>query len=339
LTVRIGSVEIDNNLLLSPLAGYTDLVYRCLIRPLGGIGLCFTEFVNPRGIINGSSRSIQLVETAPDDRPLTVQLFGTDADELADAAVWAAERGSVTVDINFGCPVPKVAGKGGGSGVLRHCPDAVRIARTVVNKCPCPVTVKTRLGWEMGDLVAPNLARQLEDVGVAALTIHGRYGMQKFAGSVDLDGIRAVVQAVKNIPVFGNGDIQTPHDAHRMIDQTGCAGVMIGRRALGDLWIFRDVHAYLTTGVVPPPPTRLERTRKMIEHFYAMVAHSGPERAVIDFRKRITPYTKFIGPCPSLRRGIPAAKSIGEWEDLVFAFVEEIEREPVDAAVTYQRIA
>lgn len=327
MSVRIGSVEIETNLLLSPLAGYTDLVYRCLIRPLGGLGLAFTEFVNPRGLMNGSARSIQLIETAPDDRPLTVQLFGTDADELAEAALWVAERGSLTVDINFGCPVPKVAGKGGGSGVLRHCPDAVRIAQAVVKKCPCPVTVKTRLGWEMGDLVAPALARQLEDVGVAALTIHGRYGMQKFAGQVDLDGIRAVVQAVRNIPVFGNGDIHTPQDAKRMIDQTGCAGVMIGRQALGDLWIFRDIHAYLTTGVLPEPPTRLERTRKMIEHFYAIVKHSGPERAVVDFRKRITPYTKFIGPCPTLRRGIPCAKTIGEWEDLVFAFVEELEQQ------------
>jgi tRNA-dihydrouridine synthase B len=330
LVVRIGSVEIQNNLLLSPLAGYTDLVYRRLIRSLGGLGLAFTEFVNPRGIMNGNSRTIQLVETAPDDRPLTVQLFGTDADELADAAVLMAERGSLTIDINFGCPVPKVAGKGGGSGVLRHCPDAVRIAQTVVKKSPCPVTVKTRLGWEMGDLVAPALARQLEDVGVAALTIHGRYGMQKFAGQVDLPGIRAVVEAVRHIPVFGNGDIQTPQDAARMIDQTGCAGVMIGRRALGDLWIFRDVNEYLSTGIVPSPPTRLERTRKMIEHFYAIVAHAGPERAVIDFRKRITPYTKFIGPCPTLRRGIPCAKSMGEWEDLVFRFVEELEQNELE---------
>lgn len=327
MSVRIGSIEIENNLLLSPLAGYTDLVYRRLIRSLGGLGLAFTEFVNPRGLMNGSSRSIQLVETAPDDRPLTVQLFGTDADELAEAAAWAAERGSLTVDINFGCPVPKVAGKGGGSGVLRHCPDAVRIARKVVEKCPCPVTVKTRLGWEIGDLVAPALAQQLEDVGVAALTIHGRYGMQKFAGQVDLSGIRAVVDAVRSIPVFGNGDIHTPQDAKAMIEQTGCTGVMIGRQALGDLWIFRDVQAYLSTGQIPKPPTRLERTRKMIEHFYAIVEHSGPERAVIDFRKRITPYTKFIGPCPKLRRGIPSAKSIGEWEDLVFEFVHELEQQ------------
>lgn len=325
--VRIGTVELSSNLLLSPLAGYTDLTYRRIVRPLGGLGLAFTELVNPRGLKEGTRRSMQIVETAPDDRPLCVQLYGMNAEELAEAAVWAAERGSVTVDLNFGCPVPKIAGKGGGSGILRNCPDAVRIAQTVVRACPVPVTVKTRLGWEMGHLVAPDLARRLEDVGVAALTIHGRYGQQRFSGSVDLAGIRAVVNAAPNLPVFGNGDVDSPEAAKRMIDETGCAGVMIGRAALGDLWIFRDIHAYLTTGIVPQPPTRLERTYKMIEHFRALVERDGPRRAVIQFRKRMAPYAKYMGPCPKLRRGIPQVSTVEEWETLVHEFVEELKSE------------
>jgi nifR3 family TIM-barrel protein len=253
-----------------------------------------------------------------------VQIYGTNAEELAEASVWAAERGSVTVDINFGCPVPKIAGKGGGSGILRNCPDAVRIAETVVRACPVPVTIKTRLGWEMGKLVAPDLAKQLQDVGVAGLTIHGRYGEQRFSGSVDLAGIHAVVQAVPSLPVFGNGDVDSPLAAKRMLDETGCAGIMIGRAALGDLWIFRDIHAYLTTGIVPEPPTRLERTYKMIEHFRGMVDRDGPRRAVVQFRKRMAPYAKVIGPCPKLRRGIPLVNTVEEWEELVFEFVDEL---------------
>lgn len=322
--LRIGDVELSSNLLLSPLAGYTDLSYRRIVRPLGGLGLAFTELVNPRGLKEGSRRSMQIVETAPDDDPLSIQLYGASPAELAEAAVWAAERGACTVDINFGCPVPKVAGKGGGSGVLRNCPDAVRIARTVAAACPVPVTVKTRLGWEIGNLVAPDLAKRLVDVGVAAITIHGRYGEQRFSGGVDFEGIRAVVEAAPSIPIFGNGDIRSPRDAKRMIDETGCAGVMIGRAAMGDLWIFRDTHQYLTTGSVPEPPTRLDRTRKMIEHFHAMVERDGPRRAVIEFRKRMAPYSKYIGPCPKLRRQIPLAQTVAEWEDLVFEFVADL---------------
>jgi nifR3 family TIM-barrel protein len=295
-----------------------------MIRSIGGMGLAFTELVNPRGLMAGSRRSWQIVESADDDRPMSIQLYGTDAEALAAGAEWASAIGSTTVDINFGCPVPKVAGKGGGSGVLRHCPDAVRIAQACVKRSTVPVTVKTRLGWEMGNLVAPDLARRLEDVGVAALTIHGRYGMQRFSGSVDRAGIAAVVRAVRHIPVFGNGDIKSPRDASAMIQETGCQGVMIGRQAMGDPWIFRDIQAYLTTGKTPPPPTRLERVQKMIDHFRLMVDRVGPDRAVIDFRKRSAPYAKMLAPCPTLRRGIPQARSLAEWEDLVYSFVDEL---------------
>ncbi|MFO0947902.1 MAG: tRNA-dihydrouridine synthase [Planctomycetota bacterium] len=230
----------------------------------------------------------------------------------------------VVVDINMGCPVPKVAGKGGGSGLLRTCPKAVELAATVVRACPVPVTVKTRLGWEMGNLVAPTVARQFEEVGVAALTIHGRYGEQKFAGSVDHSGIAAVVDAVRKIPVIGNGDVRSPEDVRQMMERTGCAGVMIGRRALSDPWIFRDAHALLTTGRLPVPVSRLERTEWMVRHFRAMIDQLGERMAVIQFRKRMTWYSKTIGPCPNLRRKIPYIQSVQEFDDLVGAFIDEL---------------
>ena len=236
----IGGFAPSSPFFLCPLAGYTDLPFRRLVRRIGGLGLAYTELVNPQGLKAGSARSLEIVETGADDRPLVVQLYGTSVPDLCEAAVWAAERGSPIVDINMGCPVPKVAGKGGGSGILRCCPDAVALAEAVVKACPKPVTVKTRLGWEFGNLVAPELVRRFEDVGVAAVTIHGRYGEQKFSGKSDWDAIARVVESAKSIPIIGNGDVKTADDAVRMMKQTGCQGVMIGRRALADPWIFRD---------------------------------------------------------------------------------------------------
>ncbi|MGL5094197.1 MAG: tRNA dihydrouridine synthase DusB [Planctomycetia bacterium] len=322
--LRIGGVALDGNLLLCPIAGYCDLSYRLIVRSIGGLALAYTDLVNPRGLMRQTSRSMQIVQTTPEDDPLSIQLYGSDAGELADAAVWAAERGSKVVDLNMGCPVPKVAGNGGGSGLLRNCPNAVALAAAVAKACPVPVTVKTRLGWEMGNLVAPDLVRRLEDVGVAAVTIHGRYGEQRFSGSVDLAGIRAVVAAARTIPVIGNGDVRSPRDVKHMFEETGCAGVMIGRRALADPWIFQAARAYLTDGVTPPGPDRLERTRKMIDHFENLLKFVGERTAVVQFRKRMTWYSKTIGPCPKLRRGVPLMQSSQEFYDLVGEFLDEI---------------
>ena len=325
--LTIGSVRLTSNILLSPLAGFCDLSYRLIVRQIGGLGLAYSELVNPRGLKNRTARSLQIVESNEEDRPLAIQLYGTDGDELAEAAEWAAENGSIIVDLNMGCPVPKVAGKGGGSGLLRNCPNAVTIAEKVVRACPVPVTVKTRLGWEMGNLVAPDLVRRFEDVGVAALTIHGRYGEQKFSGNADRRAIAATVAAARHIPVIGNGDIRSPADVKTMMDETGCAGVMIGRRALSDPWIFRDANAYLASGVLPEPPTRIERTEWMIRHFENMTHYLGERLAVTQFRKRMSWYAKTIGPCPDLRRRIPLIKSTGEFYDLVGAFLDELRAE------------
>lgn len=323
--MRIGSVKLASNLFLCPIAGYCDLAFRKIVRPLGGLAMAYTDLVSPKGLKRQTPRSLQIVKTDADDQPLGIQLYGSEAAELAEAAAWAAENGATIVDINMGCPVPKVAGKGGGSGLLRNCPNAVAIAAAVVKACPKPVTVKTRLGWFLGDLVAPELAKQFRDVGVAALTIHGRYGEQKFSGSVDLAGISAVVEAVPDMAVIGNGDVRSPTNAARMFE-TGCAGVMIGRRALADQWIFRDTAAYLATGAIPAPPTRKERTLKMIEHFRGMIAELGERRAVIEFRKRISWHVKTIGPCPKLRRAVPYIQEASEFDDLVGEFLNELDQ-------------
>lgn len=322
--MKIGNVELASNLLLCPIAGYCDLAYRLVVRPLGGLGLAFTDLVNPRGLKNQTARSMQIVRTCADDQPLGIQLYGTDPNELAEASVWCAENGATTVDINMGCPVPKVAGKGGGSGLLRCEQNAVAIARAVVRACPLPVTVKTRLGWERGNLVAPALAKQFQDVGVAAVTIHGRYGEQQFSGVVDREGIARVVEAV-DIPVIGNGDIRSPEDARSMIAFTGCAGVMIGRWALADPWIFRDTLAHLLGEPAPSPVSRPDRLRLMVKHFENMIEYLGERRAVTQFRKRMSWYAKTLTPCPKLRRGIPTMNSTPEFYELVGEFARELD--------------
>jgi len=321
----IGGFAPSSPFFLCPLAGYTDLPFRRLVRKIGGLGLAYTELVNPQGLKSGSARSLEIVETSADDKPLVVQLYGTSVPHLCDAAVWAAERGSPIVDINMGCPVPKVAGKGGGSGILRCCPDAVALAAAVVQACPKPVTVKTRLGWEIGNLVAPELVRMLEDVGVAAVTIHGRFGEQRFSGQCDWDAIAKVVEAARSIPVIGNGDVKSAEDAVRMMNQTGCQGVMIGRRALIDPWIFRDAESLWRTGRTPMAPTRRERAAMMIEHLDMMIERLGEKRACIEFRTRITPWAKGLTPCPDLRRQGPRISSRAEFDALVDGLLATID--------------
>ena len=191
--LRIGGFRPETPLFLCPLAGYTDLPFRRLIRPLGGLGLAFTELVSPRGLREGARRSQEIVETADDDRPLAIQLYGTDAEALADAAAWAAERGSPIVDLNMGCPAPKIAGKGGGSGMLRECANAVRLAATVVQRCPAPVTVKTRLGWEQGNLVAQTeLLVAARETATKMFVFHGRGGTPARGGGRTENLVEAV---------------------------------------------------------------------------------------------------------------------------------------------------
>jgi tRNA-dihydrouridine synthase B len=298
MTLRLGPLELATNLALAPLAGYTDAAFRRAVRALGGLGLATTELVSPRGLLMGTGRSHEIAAAAPDDAPLAVQFYGTRPDEMARAAHWAADHGAAAIDINMGCPMRKITRHGGGAAILADPDAAVALAARVVEAVAIPVTVKMRLGVMYGNLVAPALAARLRDVGCAAITVHGRYAVQKYTGAVDLDAIRAVVEAARGIPIFGNGDVRSPEDARRMIEATGCAGVAIGRAALADPWIFRDTHALLTAGRVPDPPDDDERADFVWRHFRATVEAKGERRACIQFRKWIPRYARTL---PRLR--------------------------------------
>src|SRR5581483_2650585 len=237
--MRLARYELSSPLFLSPLAGYTNLPMRLTLRELGGLGWATTDLVNARSLLERNPTALRLVASDPADRPLAIQLFGSVPEEMRDAAMMCEQLGAQAVDINMGCPVRKVVKIGGGSAMMTELDRTAALVRQMIAAVRIPITAKMRLGWDDDNLTAPDLARVLEDVGVAAIFVHGRTRAQGFSGRVNLDGIRAVVRAVRRVPVIGNGDITTPEAARHMLDATGCAGVSIGRGAFYDPWIFR----------------------------------------------------------------------------------------------------
>src|SRR5436189_6134970 len=211
--MRIGTLELSSNLFLSPLAGYTNLPFRLTLRELGGLDLATTDLVNARSLLEKNPKAFKLIETCPADRPLAVQLFGSVPEEMRDAAAYLESVGIQSVDINMGCPVRKVCKVGGGSAMMTELDRTAALVRGMVNAVKIPVTAKMRLGWDDQNLTAPELAGALENVGVRAIFVHGRTRGQGFGGTVNLSGIRSVVQAVKRIPVIGNGDVTTSESA------------------------------------------------------------------------------------------------------------------------------
>src|SRR5256884_993015 len=253
-SMRIGSLELKSNLFLSPLAGYTNLPFRLTLREAGGLDLATTDLVNARSLLEKNPKALKLIETCPADRPLAVQLFGSAPEEMRDAAIYLESVGISAVDINMGCPVRKVCRVGGGSAMMTELDKTAQLVKGMVDAVSIPITAKMRLGWDDQNLTAPDLARTLEDVGTAAIFVHGRTREQGFGGRVNFSGIRAVVEAAKTIPVIGNGDITSPEAAKHMIDATGCAGTSIGRGAFYNPWIFVHTQHYLQTGELLPDP-------------------------------------------------------------------------------------
>ena len=253
--MRLGPLSLVSNLFLSPLAGYTNLPFRLTVRELGGVGLATTDLVNARSLLEKKSKALKLIETSLADYPLAVQLFGSMPEEMRDAAAYLESLGIGSVDINMGCPVRKVCRVGGGSAMMTELARTAGLVKGMVQAVKIPVTAKMRLGWDDENITAPDLARALEDVGVAAVFVHGRTREQGFSGMVNLAGIRAVVEALKRVPVIGNGDVTTPQAAKTMLERTGCAGVSVGRGAFYNPWIFPHTLHYLKTGQLLPDPS------------------------------------------------------------------------------------
>lgn len=339
--LRIGSVTLSTNLLLAPIAGYCDLAFRHIVRrmtdrypgaiPGAGVGLACTDLLCPEAIIRQTDTTKWLAATDAEDRPVCMQLYGSDGAVMAQAAQWAQSQGAALIDINMGCPVDKVTKKNGGSKLLCDPCATADIARQIVRAVSIPVTAKIRLGWDDDQLIHTTLPTQLADVGVAAVTVHGRTTAMKFRGSVRIDDIARTVEMLgrhhPDVPVIGNGDVKTPEDARAMLDRTGCAGVMIGRGAIGCPWIFRDTAHYLATGEHPQPITRLDAARILLEHFEELHRLRGDARAAMSaFRQHMPRYSAALQPWPGLRRDMHTLREAEAFRDYMHEGIDRIER-------------
>jgi nifR3 family TIM-barrel protein len=316
-TLHFGPLALPSRWLLSPLAGYTNLPFRLAVRELGGLGLATTDLVNARALLRGSDRTMTLIDTCEADRPLAVQIYGSDPTEMSAAAQWLQDYGVSAVDINMGCPVHKVTRGGGGSAMMCDVVNTVDLVRRVVEAVTIPVTVKMRLGWDDDSWSAPFFAREFEQAGVAAVIIHGRTRAQGFGGTVNLSGIRAVVEAVERLPVVGNGDVRGIADAERMRAETGCAAVSIGRGALLNPWIFAQLAHWEQTGAAGEPPGYHQRLHFMSRHFHLLVAQRGERFACLTFRKVANWYCKVLKPGRQVQQTLVRLERIKDFDDIV----------------------
>jgi tRNA-dihydrouridine synthase B len=315
--VSVGPLLLPTRYFLAPLAGYTNLGFRMAIRELGGVGLATTDLINARALLQGSRKTQELLHTCPDDRPLAVQIYGAVPEEMRAAAQWLEAYGVSAVDINMGCPVHKVTRGGGGSALLCDPAKTIALVRSVVEAVRIPVTVKMRLGWDEKSLSAPYFARQFEEAGAAAVTIHGRTRAQGFGGVVNLEGIRAVVASVERIPVIGNGDIRTVADAARMLQQTHCAAVAIGRGALLNPWIFAQLCRWEVTGNAGDAASYQQRLGFLQRHFDLLVKDRGEHFGCLLFRKVANWYCRVLRPGHHIQQRLVRITSVADFREIV----------------------
>lgn len=321
--VVLGSLPLRTRYLLSPLAGYTNLPFRLAVRALGGLGLATTDLVNARALLRATPRTMEMIETTAADYPLSVQIYGAEPAEMAEAARWLENYGVAAVDINMGCPVHKVVKGGGGSAMMCTPGRTVDLVRAVVEAVRIPVTVKMRLGWDEDNLTAPSFAREFEQAGVAAVIIHGRTRAQGFHGKVNRDGIRAVVEAVEHIPVIGNGDVRNIADAEEMLCETGCAGVSIGRGALLNPWIFAHLQHWEQTGQHGKQPTYCQRLDFMSRHLHLLVGQRGERFACLTFRKMANWYCRALRVDRDTQQRLVMLARLADFDDIVARLREQ----------------
>jgi tRNA-dihydrouridine synthase B len=329
--LRIGSVVIAPATVLAPMAGVTDTVFRRLIRNQGGCGLIMTEFTSSHGVVHSlrakkPTRTFRYLFFEPEEHPISAQLFGSDPEVMADAARACQDFGFDIVDINFGCPVNKVVKCNGGSGLLRDLPLVEEILRKVRAAITIPLTMKFRAGWNDQELVGVKMAKLAEDCGLQAVALHPRTREQGYSGKADWSRIAEVKAAVR-IPVIGNGDVVTPADAIRMVGETGCDAVMVGRTASSNPWIFQQIAQYLATGVYEHPEER--RRYEIMRTYYTMLSEQAGPDAVGKMKQFATYFTHGVRNGSKLRAEIYKATEATQILDQVDAFFKlELESVP-----------
>ena len=321
MKIKIGSLEINSYVYIPPMAGVTDLAFRKMVRYFDKDTLISTEMVSSKALMYKPDQNI--MKLSPDEHPIGIQLFGHEIDVMAKAASMAEEKGADFIDINMGCPAPKIVNGKDGAALMREPDLAVNIARAVINAVKIPVTVKMRLGWDECKKNAPELASRLEQIGVCAFTIHGRTKEQGYSGTADWEAISKVKKTV-SVPVFGNGDIRNPYDAKKLIEVTSCDGVAIARATMGAPWLSKQINDFLKTGTFGADPSNIEKIELARMHLNELIKVKGEEIGIREARRHLINYTKAMPNSTDYRLRIGQISSQKEAEELLSRLKEEI---------------
>jgi nifR3 family TIM-barrel protein len=313
--LTIGNVVLENNVILAPMAGVTDLAFRLICKEQG-VGLVCMEMVSAKAVHYNNKNTEGLMEIHPDEMPVSLQLFGSEPDIMAETAARIEERPFAILDINMGCPVPKVVNNHEGSALMKNPKLAGKIIYAVSHAVKKPVTVKIRKGFDDDSINAVEMAKIAEENGAAAVAVHGRTREQYYSGNADWDIIRQVKESVK-IPVIGNGDVVDALSAKRLLDETGCDGIMVGRASRGNPWIFREINSYLDTGIIPNRPTSDEVCETILRHARLQLKYKSEYIAVREMRKHIAWYTAGYPHSARLRQEINEIEHFDELEKKV----------------------
>ena len=319
--MKIGNLEITDKAALAPLAGVADRAFRELCRGYGAV-YTICEMASAKGISLGDKKSSELLSITDTERPAGSQLFGNSPETMATAALKALEYSPDFIDINMGCPAPKVASSGGGALLMKDPVASAKIVKAVVEVSTVPVTVKMRSGWDADHINAVELAKRCEDAGAAAITVHGRTKVQMYAPPVNTDIIRLVKEAV-SIPVIGNGDVIDGPGAARMMEETGCDMVMVGRGALGRPWVFSQINAYLNHETILPEPPVSQKMLVMIKHIKTLCEYKGERIGIREARKHAAWYTKGLQGAANYRARIGLINSVEELEQIALELIEQ----------------
>ena len=327
--LKIGNVELENNIILAPMAGVTDLPFRIICKKYGNPGLVCNEMVSAKAIVYEDEKTLEMIKTNNEKRPISMQIFGSDPETMGKAAKFISEYADI-VDVNMGCPAPKVVKNGDGSKLLLDLKLVEAIVKEVVKNSTKPVTVKIRKGWDENNIVAVEAAKIIEKSGADAIVIHGRTRQEFYSGVADWKIIKEVKDAV-SIPVIGNGDIKTEEDAERMFEETGVDGIMIGRGALGNPWIFSQIEYYLEHGKKKEEISLDEKYNVILEHFNLLLEEKGEYTATREIRKHIAWYVKGLKSASEIRNEINKVESKEEFFDILKTYFDSLKEDKVKA--------